>query len=375
MGVRKPTLYDRHVYRYADEFQALGRPARSLRAYFKFRSRLMTQKTWIVTGGAGFIGANLVHLLAQRRPDVRLIVVDKLTYAGNRGYLKGVEDGARVVFEQVDIADEAEVERLFVQYRPTGVFHLAAESHVDRSISGPRPFIDSNIIGTYVLLEAARRHWLERGVQGRFLHVSTDEVYGDLGPNDPAFTEETPYRPSSPYSASKAASDHLATAWHRTYGLDVVITNCSNNFGPFQYPEKLIPVVIRNIRDRKAIPLYGDGSNVRDWLYVVDHAEAILTAFEKGVSGRNYNIGTQNEWENKSLVELLCDLVDQQLGTTDSRALIEFVSDRPGHDRRYAIDPTRTKAELGWEPRFRFEEAMEQTVAWYLANLQPMWGV
>lgn len=329
--------------------------------------------TWLVTGGAGFIGANLVHLLRRERPDVRVVVIDKLTYAGNRRYLEDVLDGERVILEQVDVADEAEVERVFATYQPCGVFHLAAESHVDRSIDGPRPFIDSNIIGTYVLLEAARRHWLEAGREGRFLHVSTDEVYGDLGPNDPAFTEDTPYKPSSPYSASKAASDHLATAWQRTYGLDVVITNCSNNFGPYQYPEKLIPVIIRNIRDRKPLPLYGDGSNVRDWLFVVDHAEALLTAFEKGVSGRNYNIGTQNEWQNKPLVELICDIVDRQLGTTNSRSLIEFVKDRPGHDRRYAIDPTRTQAELGWRPRFDFEEAMELTVAWYLKNLPTMW--
>lgn len=331
--------------------------------------------TWLVTGGAGFIGANLVHLLRRERPDVRVVVLDKLTYAGNRRYLEEVLDGEHVILEEVDVADEAEVERVFATYQPSGVFHLAAESHVDRSIDGPRPFIDSNIIGTYVLLEAARRHWLEAGRKGRFLHVSTDEVYGDLGPDDPAFTEETPYKPSSPYSASKAASDHLATAWQRTYGLDVVITNCSNNFGPYQYPEKLIPVIIRNIRDRQPLPLYGDGANVRDWLYVVDHAEALLTAFEKGVSGRNYNIGTQNEWQNKPLVELLCDIVDRQLGTTNSRDLIEFVKDRAGHDRRYAIDPTRTKAELGWAPRFNFEEAMELTVAWYLKNLPTMWDV
>ena len=332
-------------------------------------------KTWLITGGAGFIGSNLVHLLAEKRPEVRLIVIDKLSYAGNRRYIEDVIDDERVVFEQLDIADEAAIESVFIRYQPSGVFHLAAESHVDRSITGPRPFIDSNIVGTFVLLEAARRHWLEKSREGRFLHVSTDEVYGDLGPEDPAFTEETPYRPSSPYSASKAASDHLATAWHRTYGLDVVITNCSNNFGPYQYPEKLIPVIIRNIRDRKPLPLYGDGSNVRDWLYVVDHAEALLTAFEKGVSGRNYNIGTQNEWQNKPLVELLCDLVDERLGTKNSRELIEFVRDRPGHDRRYAIDPTRTRDELGWRPRFEFEDAMRHTVAWYLENLERIWGV
>lgn len=331
--------------------------------------------TWLVTGGAGFIGSNLVHLLRRERPDVRIIVLDKLTYAGNRRYLDAVLDGTHVVLEQVDIADEAAVERVFAAYAPTGVFHLAAESHVDRSIDGPRPFIDSNIIGTFVLLEAARRHWVNAGVAGRFLHVSTDEVYGDLGPLDAAFTEDTAYAPSSPYSASKAASDHLATAWGRTYGLDVVVTNCSNNFGPYQYPEKLIPVIIRNIRDGKPLPIYGDGTNVRDWLYVVDHAEALLTAFEKGQTGRNYNIGTQNEWTNIALVELLCDLVDEALGRENSRALITYVRDRPGHDRRYAIDPTRTHDELGWRPRFGFDEAMRSTVRWYLDHLDTLWGV
>lgn len=331
--------------------------------------------TWIITGGAGFIGANLVHVLAQARPDVRLVVLDKLTYAGNRKYIEGLIDDERVIFVHASIEDEAAVEQVFKDYAPTGVFHLAAESHVDRSITGPRPFIDSNIIGTYVLLEAARRHWIDKGREGRFLHVSTDEVYGDLGPNDPAFTEETAYKPSSPYSASKAASDHLATAWERTYGLDVVITNCSNNFGPYQYPEKLIPVIIRNIRDRKPLPIYGDGSNVRDWLYVEDHAHALITAFEKGIKGRNYNIGTQHELQNIDLVKQLCDVVERQLGTTGAQDLITYVTDRAGHDRRYAIDPTRTKTELGWTPVHSFDEALESTVEWYLKNFGPMWDV
>lgn len=335
----------------------------------------MMRKTWVVTGGAGFIGANLVRVIAQSRPDVRVVVLDKLTYAGNRAYVEDLIDGERVVFEQVDIVDSSEVERVFATWSPTGVFHLAAESHVDRSISGPRPFIDTNIVGTYTLLEAARKHWVEAGVAGRFLHVSTDEVFGDLGPTDPAFTEETPYRPSSPYSASKAASDHLAHAWHRTFGLDVVITNCSNNFGPYQYPEKLIPVIIRNLRDRAPLPVYGDGSNVRDWLYVVDHAEALVRAFEAGVSGRSYNIGTQNEWTNLALVELLCDIVDEELGTKDSRSLIRFVGDRPGHDRRYAIDSTRTQRELGWSPRFTFDAAIRETVRWYAEHFGVFWKI
>lgn len=330
--------------------------------------------TYLITGGAGFIGANLVHVLHRQEPGARLVVLDKLTYAGNRRYLEDILDGKRVVLEVADIADEAAVERIFAQYQPDGVLHLAAESHVDRSISGPRPFMDTNIVGTFVLLEAARRHWIDQQKKGRFLHVSTDEVFGDLGPEDPAFTEETPYQPSSPYSASKAASDHLAMAWHRTYGLDVVLTNCSNNFGPYQYPEKLIPLTIQNIRDRKPLPVYGDGSNVRDWLYVEDHAEAILTAFHKGQSGRSYNIGTQNEQKNIDLVRMLCDAVDQELGTRNAQELITFVTDRAGHDRRYAINPTRTRNELGWTPRFAFEDALTKTVRWYLEHLDTMWA-
>lgn len=331
--------------------------------------------TWLITGGAGFIGANLAHLIHRIRPDIRLVIVDKLTYAGNRRYIRHLIDNERVILEIVDIANEPAIERIFTEYEPTGVFHLAAESHVDRSISGPRPFINTNIMGTFVLLEAARKFWVNRGIDGRFLHVSTDEVYGDLGPDDPAFTETTAYKPSSPYSASKAASDHLAAAWHRTYGLDVVITNCSNNFGPYQFPEKLIPLIIRNIRDGKPLPIYGDGSNVRDWLYVEDHACALLTAFEKGTPGGSYNIGTQNELTNLELVHLLCDITDKLRGTDNARELITFVEDRAGHDRRYAIDPTHTKNALGWTPAHSFEEALTSTVSWYLENLQPMWGM
>lgn len=328
----------------------------------------------LITGGAGFIGANLVHFLANQAADTELVVVDKLTYAGNRAYIAEHLDSGRATLRELDIADVAAIRNLFDEVQPTGVIHLAAESHVDRSITGPAAFIDSNIVGTFSLLEAARATWLDAEITGRFLHVSTDEVYGSLG-EEGAFTEETPYDPSSPYSASKAASDHLVRAYHRTYGLDVVITNCSNNFGPYQYPEKLIPVIIRNIRDGKPLPVYGDGKNVRDWLYVEDHCEAIWAAFQRGEAGRSYNIGTQNELQNIDLVERLCDLVDAQLGRTGARSLITFVDDRPGHDRRYAIDPTRIREELGWRPRHNFDEALAHTVAWYLKHLNSLWGV
>lgn len=323
----------------------------------------------LVTGGAGFIGANLVRLLHDET-DVELAVVDKLTYAGNKRYLDGLLDD--IEFYEADIADAGMVDRIFSEFQPDGVLHLAAESHVDRSITGPAAFIQTNIIGTFVLLEAAREHWSEG--EGRFLHVSTDEVYGSLG-DDGYFTEETPYDPSSPYSASKASSDHLVRAYHRTYGLDVVLTNCTNNFGPYQYPEKLIPVVIRNIRDQKPLPVYGDGTNVRDWLYVEDHARAIWRVFEAGESGRSYNIGTQNEFQNIELVRLLCDLVDEELGRSGSQELITFVTDRPGHDHRYAIDPSRIRDELGWEPLHTFPEAIRHTVSWYLENFGPIWNV
>ena len=334
----------------------------------------MPEQRLIVTGGAGFIGANLVHHLSEVAPDAQIAVVDKLTYAGNRRYIEKPLERENVSFHQLDVADVAAMDRLFVEFQPTGVLHLAAESHVDRSISGPAAFIQSNIIGTFALLELARQHWVQAEREGRFLHVSTDEVYGSLGA-DGAFTEDTPYDPSSPYSASKASSDHLVRAYHRTFGLDVVITNCSNNYGPYQYPEKLIPVIIRNIRDKQQLPVYGDGKNVRDWLYVADHCEAIWAVFERGASGRSYNIGTQNELENIELVRTLCDLVDEVAGTKDSQELITFVTDRPGHDRRYAIDPTRIREELGWEPKHTFEDSIRHTVQWYLENFHPIWGV
>jgi dTDP-glucose 4,6-dehydratase len=330
---------------------------------------------YIITGGAGFIGANLVHYLLDRGEPIRLTVVDKLTYAGNRRYLQRFAEDERLEFVEADIADASAMEALFQRTRPDGVFHLAAESHVDRSITGPEAFVTTNVVGTFNLLECARRHWIERGRPGRFLHVSTDEVYGSLGPEG-YFTEATAYDPSSPYSATKASSDHLVRAYHRTYGLDVVITNCSNNFGPFQYPEKLIPVIIRNIRDQKKLPVYGDGQNVRDWLYVEDHCRALTQVFERGRSGRSYNIGASNEWSNLDLVRTLCDLVDDRLARPRrSQELIEFVEDRPGHDRRYAIDPSRIEEELGWRPTCGFEEALDRTVVWYLENLSRLWNV
>lgn len=326
------------------------------------------QPCLLVTGGAGFIGSNLVHTLMQQNPASRVVVVDKMTYAGNRQNLEPWLGGGQCSLVEADIADADAMQAVWEEWKPTGVYHLAAESHVDRSISGPRPFIESNITGTFVLLECARRAWLAPGAaRGRFLHVSTDEVFGSLGETG-AFTEETPYDPSSPYSASKAASDHLVRAWHRTFGLDVVLTNCSNNYGPRQYPEKLIPVIIRNIVERKPLPVYGDGSNVRDWLFVTDHCEALTVVFQKGESGRSYNVGGNNEWSNINLVRLLCDIVDDERGQErSSQSLISFVTDRPGHDHRYAIDPTRIRTELAWQPRYAFEDAIRETVRWYLA--------
>lgn len=330
---------------------------------------------YLITGGAGFIGANLVHQLAAHAPQARITIVDKLTYAGNLNYIQGPLEQARIDFVQADIADMAAMRDLFTRCKPTAVFHLAAESHVDRSIEGPGVFIQSNIVGTYTLLECARALWSDAAHKGRFLHVSTDEVFGSLGPEG-AFDEQTPYDPSSPYSASKAGSDHIARAYHRTYGLDVVITNCSNNYGPYQYPEKLIPVIIRNIRDHKQLPVYGDGKNVRDWLYVKDHCSALIMAMEHGQSGRSYNVGTQNEWSNIDLVRLLCDKVDEALGRdSSSQSLITFVQDRPGHDQRYAIDPTRIRQELGWTPSYAFDEAISATVQWYLQHLSSMWNL
>jgi dTDP-glucose 4,6-dehydratase len=322
----------------------------------------------LITGGAGFIGSNLVRLVAKQ-PEVRKIVnLDCLTYAGHLENLAGVAHPG-YVFEKADLRDKDAVIRVVKQHDITHVMHLAAESHVDRSITGPGDFIQTNIVGTFHLLEACRDHW--QGREGvKFHHVSTDEVYGSLGETG-LFTETTPYAPNSPYSASKASSDMLVRAYHHTYGLPTVITNCSNNYGPYQFPEKLIPVVIQSILSRKAIPVYGDGMNVRDWLYVGDHVEALWLVLNQGRSGETYNIGGLNEKANLHLVQLMCDLVDEmkpELGGA-SRTLITFVKDRPGHDRRYAIDASKIERELGWQPAHTFESGIRETVAWYLNNI------
>ena len=325
----------------------------------------------LVTGGAGFIGSAVVRLAIAR--GYQVVNLDALTYAACLENLTSVADHPNYAFEQADIRDRAALDRVFAAHRPDAVMHLAAESHVDRSIDGPGDFIETNITGTYNMLEAARSYWLAAGKPDtfRFHHISTDEVFGSL-PADKSvkFTEETPYDPRSPYSASKAASDHLVRAWHETYGLPVVLTNCSNNYGPFHFPEKLVPVIILNALAGKPLPIYGDGSNVRDWLYVEDHADALLTVLEKGALGRSYNIGGENERSNLELVRSLCAILDEKRPKpTGSYAdQITFVTDRPGHDARYAIDPTRIRNELGWRPSVTVEEGLAQTVQWYLDN-------
>ena len=329
------------------------------------------ENTLLVTGGAGFIGSAVVrHLVEQTETPV--VTVDKLTYAGHRENLAPVAGHPRHHFEEVDIADAPAVRRLFREYEPSGVLHLAAESHVDRSIDGPAAFVRTNVVGTQVLLEAARTYWAKQGKPSgfRFLHVSTDEVYGELGDTG-AFTEETPYDPSSPYSASKAGADHLVRAWHRTYGLPVLITNCSNNYGPYQHPEKLIPVVILSALDGEEIPVYGDGKNVRDWLYVMDHVRALLRVFREGRVGETYNVGGRCEKENIAVVRTICDILDDRRPDAVAgghRSLITFVEDRPGHDWRYAIDPGKIEDELGWTPQVDFEEGLRRTVRWYLEH-------
>jgi dTDP-glucose 4,6-dehydratase len=323
----------------------------------------------LVTGGAGFIGSAVVRLAVARGHAV--VNLDALTYAACLDNVASVAASPLYAFERADIRDRAALERVFVAHDPDAVMHLAAESHVDRSIDGPGAFIETNITGTYNMLEAARAHWERRGRPGdfRFHHVSTDEVFGSLGPTG-QFTETTPYDPRSPYSASKAASDHLVRAWHETYGLPVVLTNCSNNYGPYHFPEKLIPVVILNALAGKPLPIYGDGSNVRDWLFVEDHADALLLVLEKGGAGRSYNIGGENERSNLKMVRTLCAILDKlrpkrEGSYTDQ---ITFVTDRPGHDARYAIDPTRIREELGWRPSVTVEEGLRRTVEWYLEN-------
>lgn len=327
----------------------------------------------LVTGGAGFIGANFV-LDWLRQCDEPVLNLDKLTYAGNLENLRALEGEARHLFIQGDICDQGLVERLLAEHRPRAILHFAAESHVDRSIHGPGDFIHTNINGTFSLLEAARGYWnaLEGGEKAafRFLHVSTDEVYGSLGPSDPAFSETTPYQPNSPYSASKAASDHLVRAYHHTYGLPTLTTNCSNNYGPFQFPEKLIPLMIANALAGKNLPIYGDGLNVRDWLYVGDHCAAIRRVLEAGRLGETYNVGGWNEKPNLEIVHTLCALLDEQRPDPAGPylRLIAYVKDRPGHDRRYAIDARKIESELGWRPAETFETGIRKTVTWYLAN-------
>lgn len=322
----------------------------------------------LVTGGAGFIGSAVVRLAVRRGHQV--VNLDALTYAANLENVAPVSNSPLYAFEQADLRDRAALDRVLADHKPDAIMHLAAESHVDRSIDGPGDFIETNITGTYNLLEAARAYWVGQGrPQGfRFHHISTDEVFGSLGETG-QFTEDTPYDPRSPYSASKAASDHLVRAWHETYGLPVVLTNCSNNYGPFHFPEKLVPVVILNALHGRPIPVYGDGGNVRDWLYVEDHADALLLVLDKGELGRSYNIGGENEARNIDLVRTICAHMDRlRPDAAPHDRLITFVTDRPGHDRRYAIDPTRIREELGWRPSVTVEEGLAKTVEWYLEN-------
>lgn len=335
--------------------------------------RNLTGKCILVTGGAGFIGSNLVRYLIQES-GASVVNLDKLTYAGHLESLSEVNQNPRHIFKKVDICDWKEINRLLAEYRPAAVMHLAAESHVDRSIDSPAGFIETNIIGTYTLLEAALKYWrtLDGAEKDQFIfhHVSTDEVYGSLGETG-LFTESSSYRPNSPYSASKASSDHLVRAWHETYGFPAVITNCSNNYGPYQYPEKLIPMVILNALDGKPIPVYGKGDNVRDWLYVEDHVCALIRVLTEGAEGETYNIGGHNEMTNMSLVRYLCDLLDKTVQISKHiphASLITSVEDRPGHDKRYALDATKIKTELGWTPIETPSTGLEKTVRWYLHN-------
>ena len=333
-------------------------------------------KNVLVTGGAGFIGSNFVRFLLEVDPRVHVVNLDALTYAGSLENLRNLPDAGRHTFVEGNIGDGALVGDLLQQHRVDTIVHFAAETHVDRSILGPEPFFQTNVMGTLALLEAARNFWLEqpdRSLDGqpvRFHHVSTDEVYGSLGPGDPAFSETTPYAPNSPYAASKAASDHLVRAYHHTYGLPVTISNCSNNYGPYQFPEKLIPLMILNARAGKPLPVYGDGQQIRDWLFVRDHCEAILRILVSGTPGETYNIGGGNQPPNLTIVETICELLDAAEPAIAHRQLIQFVADRPGHDRRYAMDITKIGSQLGWEPRHSLVEGLRQTVEWYLAHTQ-----
>ncbi|TRX57407.1 dTDP-glucose 4,6-dehydratase [Thalassomonas sp. M1454] len=351
----------------------------------------MNNKTLLVTGGAGFIGANFVLYWLEKNPQDKVVVLDALTYAGNRENLVSVEDNPKFKFVHGDICDTDLVESLLQGDEVNTIVHFAAESHVDRSITGPDAFIETNILGTYSLLKAAKKVWLDepasqgnKPIEHRFHHVSTDEVYGTLSATDPAFTEDTAYAPNSPYSASKAASDHLVRAYHHTYGLEVTTSNCSNNYGPYHFPEKLIPLIIANILHDKPLPIYGDGQQIRDWLYVEDHARGIELVLNTGSIGENYNIGGHNEWANIDIVKEICSIMNSRFSSNDALAnkypdaksvmsgnaesLITYVTDRAGHDRRYAIDATKTKNELGYKPVESFETGINKTVDWYLTN-------
>jgi dTDP-glucose 4,6-dehydratase len=334
-------------------------------------------RNMLVTGGAGFIGSNFIRYVLDRMPEILIVNLDSLSYAGSMENLRDLPSDGRHTFVKGNICDQALVDGLLHHHRIDTIVHFAAESHVDRSILGPEPFIQTNIVGTFTLLEAARQYWLdERGVglgEHRFHHVSTDEVYGSLGPDDPPFNESTPYAPNSPYAASKAASDHLVRAYGHTYGLQTTISNCSNNYGPFQFPEKLLPLMILNALAGKHLPVYGDGQQVRDWLFVRDHCEAIESILRQGKPGHTYNIGGGNQPTNLKLVETVCDLLDELRPAASSyHRLVTFVADRPGHDRRYAMDITRIEAGLGWRPRHSLEAGLRLTVEWYLAH--PEWS-
>jgi len=337
-------------------------------------------RTLVVTGGAGFIGSNFVRL-ALADDATRVVVLDKLTYAGNLANLADVADDPRYAFVHGDVTDAETVYRLFLEHRPAALVNFAAESHVDRSIEGPGAFVDTNVVGTYVLLDAARAYWKGLGDDERdrfrFLHVSTDEVYGSLGPSDPPFKEETPYAPNSPYAASKAGADHLVRAWHKTYGLPALVTNCSNNYGPYQFPEKLIPLMILNAVEARPLPIYGDGSNVRDWIHVEDHCRGVLEALERGRPGEKYNLGGDEEHTNLVMVETICATLERELPAADNPAMAAagktsyldlktFVADRPGHDERYAIDDAKARGELGWAPAHDLAGGLAATVRWYL---------
>ena len=328
-------------------------------------------KSILITGGAGFIGNHVVRLFVNQYPDYQIFNLDKLTYAGNLENLKDIEDKKNYTFIKGDITDASFIDQLFNTHQFDGVIHLAAESHVDRSISDPLAFVTTNVIGTVNLLNAAKKSWADDFEGKLFYHVSTDEVYGSLG-EDGLFLEDTSYDPQSPYSASKASSDHFVRAYANTYKMPIVVSNCSNNYGPNQFPEKLLPLCINNIKHNKPLPIYGKGENIRDWLFVIDHARAIDTIYHQGKTGETYNIGGINEWKNLDIVMLLCDIMDKKLDRTPgtNRELITFVKDRAGHDMRYAIDATKIKNELGWEPSLQFEEGLEKTVDWYLANTE-----